>query len=265
MYFSCFIGETGVFFGAFLGPIFVILLFNLVIFVTVVIVIIKHRRKSLGRKAEKNKYKGTIRLFVGIVGLSVLFGLGWLFGAFTISEASTTFQVLFVVSNAFQGFYFFLFFCVLSKEVRDAWLEVLRHPISRSSHTEPRVRRPTYSGSGAVSQPRAQERRESQPTTSTSLSTLERSSRPRTSSNSTDTHDVIVANPRVKLETLDEDAFESPAEVHPKNEKPTPTFLPASYESSAHDVKQVELYFDDDRDESDGESGVVANSNADFD
>ena len=58
-----------------------------------------------------------------------LFGLTWLFGALTItgfgdSRASTAFQVLFVILNAFQGFFIFLFFCVFSKDARESWMEV---------------------------------------------------------------------------------------------------------------------------------------------
>ena len=39
----------------------------------------------------------------------VLFGLTWLFWVMTVREASIVFQFLFVISNAFQGFFFFVF------------------------------------------------------------------------------------------------------------------------------------------------------------
>ena len=74
--------------------------------------------------------KITIRLLIGIGKVMILFGLTWLFGALTVTgfgsaAASTAFQVLFVLCNAFQGFFIFLFFCVLSKEGRESWLELL--------------------------------------------------------------------------------------------------------------------------------------------
>ena len=58
-----------------------------------------------------------------------LFGLTWLFGTLTVtglrdSRASTAFQTLFVLLNAFQGFFIFLFFCVFSKDARESWLEL---------------------------------------------------------------------------------------------------------------------------------------------
>ena len=117
------------FFGAFLGPIFAILLFNIVIFVLVIGVIIKQTRYTLDRTKQQIDMKTTIRLLIGIAKVMFLFGLTWLFGALTVTgfgdaRASTAFQVLFVLCNAFQGFFIFLFFCVLSKEGRESWLEL---------------------------------------------------------------------------------------------------------------------------------------------
>lgn len=54
-----------------------------------------------------------------------LFGLTWIFGALTISGASLPFQILFVVSNGFQGFFIFLFLCVSRKDARELWKESL--------------------------------------------------------------------------------------------------------------------------------------------
>lgn len=122
---SCFIGEPGVFWGAFLGPIFAILLFNAVIFVTVVVILVRHSRSSLGRVKEQQNSKTTVRLLISIVGIMSLFGLSWFFAALTVREASTAFQFLFVIFNSLQGFFIFIFFCVLSKDARELWRELL--------------------------------------------------------------------------------------------------------------------------------------------
>ena len=126
---SCFISDPAVFFAAFLGPIFAILLFNVVMFVLVIGVLIKHSRNTLGRSKDQMNKKTTIRLLISIAGVMFLFGLTWLFGALTVagfggSGASTAFQILFVIFNAFQGFFIFLFLCVFSKDARESWLEV---------------------------------------------------------------------------------------------------------------------------------------------
>ena len=124
---SCFIGDVRVFFAAFLGPIFAVLLFNMIIFIVIIIVLIKHTRNKLGKTAKdaKAQRKSNIRLAISLFGIMVLFGLTWILAAFTISEASLTFQILFAVSNSLQGFFIFVFFCVLSSDVRQLWLEKL--------------------------------------------------------------------------------------------------------------------------------------------
>ena len=123
--FSCFIGDIRVFFGAFLGPIFAILLFNIVIFVLVIAVLIKHNRKKFKREADQGKMKTIIRLMCSIVGVMSIFGLAWVFGALTVVSRSFGFQVLFAIFNSLQGFMIFLFFCVISKESRELWAQLL--------------------------------------------------------------------------------------------------------------------------------------------
>lgn len=60
---------------------------------------------------------------LSIGGIMSIFGLTWLFAILTISVFGLreTFQILFTVTNSFQGFYIFLFFCVLNKQARDSW------------------------------------------------------------------------------------------------------------------------------------------------
>ena len=121
---SCFIDHTGVLFGVFLGPIFVVLLFNTVVFVLVVRVLIKHsRRINVGSKDAK-KYKNTFKTLIRIFSIMLMFGLSWLFGAFTINYASILFSWLFVIFNSLQGFLLFLFFCVIGKDAREEWKSV---------------------------------------------------------------------------------------------------------------------------------------------
>ena len=112
-------------FGVFLGPIFVVLLVNMVLFVLVVRVLIKHSRRKIVKSKDAKKYKGTLKTFISIVSIMAMFGLSWLFGAFTISGASIVFSWLFVIFNSLQGFVLFLFFCVIGKDAREEWKSVL--------------------------------------------------------------------------------------------------------------------------------------------
>lgn len=118
---SCFISHVGVFFGAFLAPILAIILFNSVIFTIVTIVLVKHTLRKSGHR----KLGRTVRLMVVIAGLTLLFGLTWVFGALTVSGTRLAFSVLFIVTNAFQGFYIFLVFCAFSTDAQEAWSRLL--------------------------------------------------------------------------------------------------------------------------------------------
>lgn len=102
----------------------------------VIVVLVKHTRTSLARKKESLNPKTVLRLVCSLVGVMILFGLMWLFGALTFSVQGVrlTFQLLFAIFAAFQGFFIFVFFCVLSKEVRDLWKETLRCGHYKSTH-----------------------------------------------------------------------------------------------------------------------------------
>ncbi len=116
------------FFGAFLVPIFLILLINLIILLWVAVIVVRSTRDKYNRTNENIGPKGVIRLIIGLLGISCLFGATWLFAAFTVTISGnnilrTLFQALFVISATFQGFFLFLFFCVLDQKARDSWKE----------------------------------------------------------------------------------------------------------------------------------------------
>ena len=102
-------------------------------FVMATWVLVTHSRKNWKMKLKHKKQpedkalsaKFTIKLIISIAGVMLLFGLTWFFGVFTIMGASKVFQYLFVITNGFQGFFFFLFNCVLSTEGREFWKNVL--------------------------------------------------------------------------------------------------------------------------------------------
>ena len=138
----CFIGNTATFFAAFLAPILAIIVFNSVVFIIVIVVLIRHKRRSnvnIG-DVKKNKSKeraSTIRLMISLIGIMSLFGLSWVFGALTVDRASLAFQIIFVLLNSLQGFFIFLFFCVLGRDSRELWLELLFCGRYKSSHLHP--------------------------------------------------------------------------------------------------------------------------------
>ena len=99
-----------------------VLSFNMVIFVFVIVVLVRHLRK---RSKDHTKKGATLKLMLNITGVAFLFGLTWLFGAMTFVNRQNAFQILFALANSFQGFMIFIFFCVLNNDVRLAWVHLL--------------------------------------------------------------------------------------------------------------------------------------------
>ena len=126
-------------------------------FVIVARTAIKHRRK----KAEANG-TSTISLILRLIGVTFLLGLTWVFGGLTVvSETSLAFQILFAIFNSSQGFFLFLFFCVLNNDARVSWRRILcrgRYNVRQtfqshtSSHIKGRYPLISSSGTGSTSQ-----------------------------------------------------------------------------------------------------------------
>ena len=125
--YSCFISDLRVLYGTFLGPITLLIIFNVVIFVLAsrVLISVNANKRKFIQGSERKLFKTTIKTIMGLTWVMVLFGLTWLFGALTIDRASKPFQYLFVICNAFQGFFFFVFICIISEDGRELWKDVI--------------------------------------------------------------------------------------------------------------------------------------------
>ena len=102
------------------------MVFNLIIFICVLFVLVRHIIGTTSRSKQRMGYAKVFRLMFSIGGVMSLFGLTWLFAILTVSVPGLreTFQILFTIFNSFQGFFIFVFFCVLNKEARNSWIEV---------------------------------------------------------------------------------------------------------------------------------------------
>ena len=121
--FSCFISNFTAFMASFLVPILLVLVFNTIIFIIVISVLVRH---ALRRSNRHQKKIDIIQMMANITGVVFLFGLTWIFGAFTILKADQAFQLIFTVTNSFQGFLIFILFCVLNSDVRLVWAKKLQ-------------------------------------------------------------------------------------------------------------------------------------------
>ena len=143
-FFSCFIHHIGVFLGAFLGPILLIILFNTCIFASAVVIIIRHTLARQKRITSKEKVdlppKEACKLILLLCGITSLLGLAWILSLFTAvgvdtnRNAAFALQWLFIFFNSLQGFFVFFFFVVLKADARNSW-QALLCPCCKS--TEP--------------------------------------------------------------------------------------------------------------------------------
>ena len=133
---SCFTSDPRILYGTFLGPILVVIVFNFVIFFCILAVLSKHTKKKYKRAVNPRRL--VMKFVINIFGIVSLYGFTWL-SAFLVATqertANYTFQVIFTVLNSLQGFFLFIFFCVISKDSRDAWKGIICRGRPRSKST----------------------------------------------------------------------------------------------------------------------------------
>lgn len=166
--YSCFLSHPGAFWGAFLAPLLAIILFNVVIFVCVIVVLIKHVKSSAELKNRSVSKEETIRLVLSTFGVMSLFGLTWLFAILTFSTPGLrdTFQIFFTFFNSFQGLFIFLFVCVMSSDVREEWKGLFKIKVHSSPFKHQHDRKPNSSAN--TSGTKGESKLPSLPLTSTS-------------------------------------------------------------------------------------------------
>ena len=99
-------------------------------------VLSKHTKKKYKRAVNPRRL--VMKFVINIFGIVSLYGFTWL-SAFLVATqertANYTFQVIFTVLNSLQGFFLFIFFCVISKDSRDAWKGIICRGRPRSKPT----------------------------------------------------------------------------------------------------------------------------------
>ena len=130
---SCFLSQFGALVGAFLAPIFVIIAINVVFFVCVIVVVVRHTKKKADRTKETITNKQILRIMFSISGVLFLFGITWslFILTFSVSGLREIFQILFTVFNSLQGFFVFAF--ILFTDGVGYWKALLSFEKYRSS------------------------------------------------------------------------------------------------------------------------------------
>ncbi|XP_065193055.1 fibrillin-2-like [Sycon ciliatum] len=130
----CWISDFNVFYGAFIAPMALTLLYNIAI-LTIIIRSLHKRGKnnaSMKRKGKKDN-KGALYLVRVVVTLSLLLGLTWVFGILVVLVDHIAMQYAFAILNTFQGFLIFILHTARAPEVRKEWSGALASAGRRGS------------------------------------------------------------------------------------------------------------------------------------
>lgn len=108
-----------------MAPFLAVMVFNVVIFIWIIVVLIRHTKGKAARRNESVDKKTVVRLMISISGIMFLFGITWFFAilTFSVSGIREVGSILFTVFNSLQGLFIFIFFCAASKEARESWRE----------------------------------------------------------------------------------------------------------------------------------------------
>jgi hypothetical protein len=109
---------------AFLLPLGLVMVINIVMFILVVKGMTCDRPAGLTSTQTQSQLR-KLQLQVAICCFIVM-GLTWLFAFFAIDRVATAFQILFCIFNSLQGVFIFVFLNVREKAIRDAWLKLFR-------------------------------------------------------------------------------------------------------------------------------------------
>ncbi|XP_051982625.1 putative adhesion G protein-coupled receptor E4P [Xyrauchen texanus] len=117
---KCWIKREKGFIWSFLGPVCVILILNMILFININ-VCLNSTLKNLNTEVSQMK-QIKIMVFKTLAQFVVL-GCPWILGFFT--NSSKVLEILFLILNSQQGTFIFLIHCVLNNEIRQQYVEWL--------------------------------------------------------------------------------------------------------------------------------------------
>ena len=98
-------------------PVFLIVGTNLYFLCVAIYKIHQHSRESLiVHKSRTTSLKMYVK---GLFGLIFLLGITWTVGIISVIQPSPTFTYIFTALNSLQGFFIFVFNCVINKKIRN--------------------------------------------------------------------------------------------------------------------------------------------------
>ncbi|XP_059158431.1 adhesion G-protein coupled receptor G2-like [Physella acuta] len=108
------------FYVTLVSPISVSLALNVYVFCLTMREVSKsNRRHSSLMIGEDRNFRVNLR---AAFSLLILLGLTWIFAFFTFGQLGTLFSYLFSIFNSLQGMFIFTFYCLLKRDVLNAWM-----------------------------------------------------------------------------------------------------------------------------------------------
>ncbi|XP_043983760.1 adhesion G-protein coupled receptor G2 [Gambusia affinis] len=112
----CWIQNNIFYYITVVGFILIIFLGNIGVFIMVLIQI-----KLMRANKPLAKSRSALQDFRAVAGLTVLLGLTWSLGFFSFEAGRGVLIYLFAICNSFQGFFVFVFHCLMKENVRKQW------------------------------------------------------------------------------------------------------------------------------------------------
>uniref|UniRef100_A0A674K9C1 Adhesion G-protein coupled receptor D1 n=1 Tax=Terrapene triunguis TaxID=2587831 RepID=A0A674K9C1_9SAUR len=115
---SCWLSlENGAIWG-FVAPALFVIVVNIGILIAVTRVISRISADNYKVHGDANAFKLTAK---AVAVLLPILGSSWIFGVLAVNDHAIVFQYMFAIFNSLQGFFIFLFHCLLNSEVRAAF------------------------------------------------------------------------------------------------------------------------------------------------
>ncbi|KAM7145055.1 adhesion G-protein coupled receptor D1 [Macrochelys suwanniensis] len=103
---------------AFVAPALFVIVVNIGILIAVTRVISRISADNYKVHGDANAFKLTAK---AVAVLLPILGSSWIFGVLAVNDHAIVFQYMFAIFNSLQGFFIFLFHCLLNSEVRAAF------------------------------------------------------------------------------------------------------------------------------------------------
>uniref|UniRef100_A0A8D0BJ71 Adhesion G protein-coupled receptor D1 n=1 Tax=Salvator merianae TaxID=96440 RepID=A0A8D0BJ71_SALMN len=115
---SCWLSLENGAIWAFVAPAIFVIVSNIYILIAVTRVISRISADNYKVHGDANAFKLTAK---AVAVLLPILGSSWIFGVLAVNAHALVFQYMFTVFNSLQGFFIFLFHCLLNSEVRAAF------------------------------------------------------------------------------------------------------------------------------------------------